>query len=198
MKQPVLFTAIVMLLALLVPGRVANAAPSPVVRYNMMYDTETMTGPFDEILRVREFAPGAWTPLHTHGGPVHVTVLEGEMTLRMGGSDHIYKAGESWVEMPGGNHAHAVGNTGRVKASGVATTLLPRGVTETTNIAAVSTPPPPGPTVVYEATYANVTMNGPFIVVHRVTDFAPGAFNAVHHHGGPVLVIVLTGTLTVR
>jgi quercetin dioxygenase-like cupin family protein len=157
-----------------------------------------MSGPFDEILRVRDFAPGAWTPIHTHGGPVHVTVLEGELTLRVNGMDHVYKAGESWVELPGDDHPHAVGNRGTVKASGVATTLLPKGATETTNIGSVSTPAPPGPTVVYEATYENVTMTGPFNVVHKVTDFPPGAFNALHHHGGPVLVIVLTGTLTIR
>jgi len=198
MKHHVLFTTIVLLFALLVPGGIASAAPSPAVRYSMTYDTETMAGTFDEILRVRDFAPGAWTPLHTHGGPVHVTVLDGELTLRMSGTDHVYKAGDSWVELAGDDHAQAVGNTGAVSARAVATTLLPKGATEATNIADISTPPPPGPTVVYEATYANVTITRPFNVVHKVTDFAPGAFQPVHHHGGPVLVIVLTGTLAVR
>lgn len=199
MKRWVSFAAFAALLVLLISGGMsATAAPAPVLRYSMTYDTETMNGPFDEILRVRDFAPGAWTPLHIHGGPVHVTVLEGELTLRMSGNDHVYKAGESWVEMPGDDHAHAVGNAGSVQASAVATTLLPKGATETTNVGSVATPAPPAPTVVYEATYANVTMAGPFNVVHKVTDFAPGAFQPLHHHGGPVLVIVLTGTLTVR
>ncbi len=144
MKRLVSFAALASLLALLFSFNTpATAAPAPFLRYNMTFDTETMAGPFDEILRVRSFAPGAWTPIHTHGGMVHVTVLEGEFTLRIGGTDHIYKAGESWVEMPGDNHAHAVGNTGTVKASGVATTLLPKGATETTNIGIVATPAPP-------------------------------------------------------
>lgn len=198
MKRRVLFAAMGMLLALLLPGGIASAAPSPVLRNNTTFDTETMAGPFNEILRVRDFAPSSWTPLHTHGGSVHVTVLDGELTLRMNGADHLYKAGESWVEMAGDDHAHAVGNTGVVTARAVATTLLPKGATETTNSANIGTPLPPGPAVVYEATYANVTMAGPFNVVHKVTDFAPGAFQPVHHHGGPVLVIVLTGTLTLR
>ncbi|MHB8644717.1 MAG: cupin domain-containing protein [Thermomicrobiales bacterium] len=199
MKRLVSFAALASLLTLLISfGTPATAAPAPFLRYSATFDTETMAGPFDEILRVRAFAPGAWTPIHIHGGTVHVTVLEGELTLRIGGTDHIYKAGESWVEMPGDNHAHAVGNTGTVKASGVGTTLLPKGATETTNVGSVATPAPPGPTVVYETTNANVTMTVPFNVVHKVTDFAPGAFTALHHHGGPVLVLVLTGTLTVR
>jgi quercetin dioxygenase-like cupin family protein len=199
MRRWILFTALAGLLALLeAVGGPTTAAPAPVVRYNMTYDAETMPGPFDEILRVRDFAPGAWTPVHTHGGPVHVTVLDGALTVRSDGMDHVYKAGESWVELSGDDHPHAVGNTGAVTASAVATTLLPQGATETTNIGSVSIPAPPGPTVLYEATYANVTLAGPFNVVHKVTDFAPGAFNALHHHGGPVLVLVLTGTLTVR
>jgi quercetin dioxygenase-like cupin family protein len=54
-----------------------------------------------------DFAPGAITPPHTHGGPTFVTVLEGMMTRRAAGVEESFAPGQTWIE-PG--IPHAAGN----------------------------------------------------------------------------------------
>jgi hypothetical protein len=44
-----------------------DCRPAPILRYTVTDDTETLSGPFDEIIPVRAFVPDAWTPLHTQG-----------------------------------------------------------------------------------------------------------------------------------
>src|SRR5260370_41397584 len=48
----------------------------------------------DLVQLVVDFEPRAWTSLHTHGGQAINLVLEGEITLRHGGMDRPYKAGQ--------------------------------------------------------------------------------------------------------
>src|SRR5688572_30870613 len=57
---------------------------------------------------VLDFAPGAWTPLHSHTGSSYNTVLAGEITLRMDGVNQTFAAGEGWVDAP--DILHAAGN----------------------------------------------------------------------------------------
>ena len=84
----------------------------------------------DVIQVVLDFAPGQWTPPHTHGGQAFNTVLEGEITLRENGTEHIFKAGESWTDTI--DQVHAAGNTGSKKARLMVTWLLPKGAQLTT------------------------------------------------------------------
>src|SRR5260221_4364559 len=49
----------------------------------------------DLVQLVVDFEPRAWTSLHTHGGQAINLVLEGEITLRHGGMDHPYRAGQA-------------------------------------------------------------------------------------------------------
>src|SRR3712207_9190559 len=80
-----------------------------------------------EVLQaVLDFAPGAWTPVHTHGGPAYVTVLDGEMTLRMGGADQKFRAGAGWIDNP--DEPHAAGNEGAIGARILVTFVLPREI----------------------------------------------------------------------
>jgi quercetin dioxygenase-like cupin family protein len=79
---------------------------------------------------VLDFAPGAGVPPHFHGGPVVVTVLQGEITLQEKGREDVIRAGESWTENPG--DVHAVINQGTVNCRVVASMLLPKGAKETT------------------------------------------------------------------
>ncbi len=196
MKRGMLLTLFTIGLALIVPLRVAPATPSSSLRYDTKLEGLAMPGAFTVIQRVRDFAPGAWTTLHIHGGPVLVTVLEGELTLRTHGGEQKFAKGGSWVELPGIENAHEVGNTGAVAASALGTTLLPTGAQETTTID--SGGPRPGPTVTYETRFERVSLDGTFTEFQRVVDFPPGAATSVHVHGGPRFVMVLGGEMTLR
>src|SRR6266850_2708459 len=64
----------------------------------------------DLVALVVDFAAGAWTSLHTHGGQAINLVLDGEITLRHAGMDRPHRAGQSWTDST--SQVHAAGNTG--------------------------------------------------------------------------------------
>ncbi|MFD1731895.1 cupin domain-containing protein [Deinococcus malanensis] len=69
---------------------------------NVALNTKLENASAMEIVQlVLDFAPGAFTPSHTHGGMGLVSVMNGEITVREAGKTRIFKAGESWTEMPG-------------------------------------------------------------------------------------------------
>lgn len=107
------------------------ATPGPTVASQTMSIT-VGGGEYDLIIRIMDFAAGAWTPTHIHGGNGLATVLSGEMTRREKGTEKIFKAGESWTEPLG--DVHAVGNAGAAPARVVAVFLLPKGAELTTNM----------------------------------------------------------------
>ncbi len=149
-------------------------------------------------LLILEFAPGTWTPLHTHGGTALVRVLEGEMTRRTRGVDDTFRAGEGWVETPG--DVHAAGNAGPATARVLVTFLLPTGAPLTTVEGTPSAAAPPGPTTSFQSRRTGVaTAAGAFgEAATTVLGFAPGAWTPLHSHGGLTLVAVLEGNMTVR
>ena len=54
-----------------------------------------------------EYGPGAASPSHRHPSSafIYATVLEGEIRSQVNDApEHVYKAGESWAEMPGDHH----------------------------------------------------------------------------------------------
>ncbi|HKW69032.1 MAG TPA: cupin domain-containing protein, partial [Candidatus Dormibacteraeota bacterium] len=65
-------------------------------------------------------------------GPALFTVLEGEMTLRQGGIDKVFRIGESWTEPAG--QVYQAGNAGSVNARVVTNYLVPSGKPATTYI----------------------------------------------------------------
>src|SRR4051812_27619343 len=81
-----------------------------------------MTKPYDVAQLVQDFAPGAATPFHTHPGIVMVTVVAGEITFTLEGVDKVYKAGESFVEVP--NQVGQARNAGTVPARVMASYLI--------------------------------------------------------------------------
>lgn len=146
----------------------------------------------DVLQVVLDFAPGAWTPVHTHGGPVYVTVLSGEMTLRMSGMDQKFTAGQNWIDSP--DEPHAAGNDGSAPARLVGTFVLPKGATPTTVVeTGAQSVTPPGPTTVAQYRVGASALPTPLDVVHRLVDIAPGATVPMHSHPGPSLVSVLEG-----
>jgi LPXTG-motif cell wall-anchored protein len=98
--------------------------PRPFVSYQFKTDVNPMTDPFDVVQQVLDFAPGAATPVHTHPGVVVVTVLAGELTFQLNGSDTVYKAGESFVEVPG--QVVQARNAGAVQTSVMVSYVIPK------------------------------------------------------------------------
>ena len=201
MKRPItsIATAVAVLLAVLLPlgpGAGAQAPPGSTTRAQFRAPGQPLSGPFEVVHLILDFAPGAWTPLHTHGGQGVVTVLEGTMTRREQGAETVYKAGQGWVETPG--REHAAGNLTTEPASVFVTFLLPKGAPLTTTQGGGGQQGVPGPTTRYQFRTEGVPLAAPFEVVQLVLDFVPGAWTPPHTHGGQGVVTVIEGTMTRR
>lgn len=157
-----------------------------------------VAGEYDLVQLIVDFPPGTWTPSHTHGGQVLVTVIEGETTVRDSqGKETKYKPGESFVETPG--IYLEVGNTGDVLTRNAALVLLPKGSQLTTTASGATTQnAPPGPKTVYRTQTTLGSLQGEYDLVQLIVDFAADAWTPSHTHGGTVLVTTLEGETTTR
>jgi len=157
-----------------------------------------LAGEFELVQLIVDFPAGTWTPAHTHGGMLLVTVTGGELTVRDDqGAEQIYKAGESFTETPGA--FLEIGNAGEGLASVATAALLPSGAKLSTVKEGISTDSaPPGPTVVYQHKQAVTESLGEFELVQLIVDFPAGTWTPAHTHGGMLLVTVTGGELTVR
>lgn len=144
---------------------------------------------------VVDLEPGAAFPLHHHGGTVFAMVLEGELTLEQDGNQTIYVAGDSWLETPSDIHFAFNATDSIVRA--LATVLLPPG-NEVTIVEPDAVAPAIGPSIPMQAVFPDVIVDGPFKGVQVVLEFAPGAGMPMHSHGGPVVILVLDGEITLR
>lgn len=114
---------------------VAGSAPPAIPSRNLYkYTLESpeVSGAYDIVQLELEFAPGAQTARHRHGGPGILTVLQGEFTLRTDAGDKTYKVGDSFVENPG--QTLQAFNRGTEVLIVVAAYLLPSGAALTTNV----------------------------------------------------------------
>jgi len=199
MKRLIPFVAVALLFTVLMPLSVASqtdAPPGPATRHLSRTDGLPVSGEYEIVQWVLDFAPGAWSPVHTHGGKVLSTVLEGEITRIADGVETVYKTGEIFVEMP--NHPHQAGNPTSGNVSLWATAVLPAGAALTTVAGTPSPNPPPGPVTRYIYRSAGWAQTGPYEIVQLILDFAPGASTPWHTHGGVLLSTVLAGELTLR
>jgi quercetin dioxygenase-like cupin family protein len=187
-------------LAACVPIKPAAAPPAaaPAAAPVVLGPAAELAGEFDLVQLIVDFPPGTWTPAHTHGGMLLVTVLKGEQTVRdEQGNEKIYKAGESFTETPG--EYLEIGNAGQELVTVSAAALLPKGATLSTTKEGVSTDnAPPGPTTVYKTQMTVTEPLGEFELVQLVVDFPTGTWTPAHTHGGELLVTVLNGEQTVR
>jgi quercetin dioxygenase-like cupin family protein len=147
---------------------------------------------------VLDFAPGSWTPIHSHGGLTLVRVLEGEMTRRAHGAVDVFGPGEGWTEEPG--DIHAAGNTGDSPARVLVTFLLPNGAPLTTIEGTQTDAAPPGPTTAFQSRRVPVASPSDSFDESATTmlGFTPGGWTPTHSHGGLTLVGVMDGDMTVR
>jgi quercetin dioxygenase-like cupin family protein len=202
MKRSLMALAAAVLLITLAPSGVVaqshhgQGPPGSTTRHQFRAEGASLAGPFEIVHLVLDYAPGVWTPPHTHGGQAVVTVVEGAMTVRQQGTEKTYRPGEGWAEAP--NVEHQVGNTAAHQASVLVTVLLPKGAPLTTASGSGGQQAPPGPTVRHQFRAEGATVASPFEVVHLVLDFGPGAWTPPHTHGGQGIVTVLGGTMTRR
>jgi quercetin dioxygenase-like cupin family protein len=138
---------------------------------------------------VVDFAPGAWTSLHTHGGQAINLVLAGEITLRHGGGDHGHRAGQAWTDSSG--MLHAAGNTGTGNARLLTNFLLPKGAPQTTAQGAS----PLEPTVLYEARFPLPALPAQAEIIQQVVDLPPG-WRAERAYAGFAANLVIDGEAT--
>lgn len=82
-----------------------SATPGPSVVYQSKFPITVQGAEYDLLTIIMDFPSGAGVPRHFHGGPVLVTVLSGEMTLKEKGAEIVKKTGESWTEKLGDEHA---------------------------------------------------------------------------------------------
>jgi hypothetical protein len=103
-----------------------------------------MQGDFEMINLILDFAPGSATPLHSHGGPGIVTVIEGELVFAPEGQAEIVaRPGDVYLDLPGTHHT-AVNKSGAPARVSYAV-LLPTGATLTTVTAAPAQAQAPAP-----------------------------------------------------
>jgi quercetin dioxygenase-like cupin family protein len=119
-----------------------NPPPGPTVVYRTQFEAANPAPTFDLVNLVLDFAPGVWTPVHSHGGQGMVTVLEGEVVHRpVGGEERRVVGGENFLESPGG--PHAAGNVSGAKARVIFSVLLPKGAEVTTVLPETQPAPQP-------------------------------------------------------
>jgi len=63
----------------------AQSAPAPAVFAMKSFPISLAAGNYELINQVLDLPPGAGIASHTHGGPVVVTVISGEITLMQAG-----------------------------------------------------------------------------------------------------------------
>src|SRR3712207_1297619 len=184
MKRRMVLT-LVAVLALVLPAAVAlgQAPPGPTQVYRTSMEVTGAPATFDLINLVLDFAPGARTPVHSHGGQGIVTVPEGEVIHRPeGGEARRVVAGDFFIETPG--NPHTAGNESQANARVAFTLLLPKGAAVTMVEGEAGQNPPPGPTTVYRTSFEATNPGATFDLVNLVLDFAPGVWTSLHSHGG--------------
>ena len=199
MRRMIPLVIVAMLFVLMAPLSIAAqpvTVPGPATRHVSRAAGEPINTPYEIVNFVLDFAPGTWTPEHHHGGQLLVTVIEGGITFRTGGTETVYGVGESFVEPP-----HVVGqagNAGNVTAVAFVTALLPVGAALTTVAGSGGDNPPPGPAVRWMYRTPGWAQTGPFEIVQVALDFAPGTRTPPHSHGGVLAFTTYEGTLTFR
>jgi len=86
----------------------AEETNPPASKVTQIFDRELPNVPGKSMRAVLvEYGPGAGSPSHRHPASafIYATVLEGEIRSKVNDApEHVYKAGESWTEVPGDHH----------------------------------------------------------------------------------------------
>lgn len=166
-------------------------APAPSIPMTSMIEVAEPPAAFNLVQLVLDFDPGTGVPLHHHGGPVLVMIMDGELTSTVEGEEKIYSAGDQWSLADGQQHSviNATDNTVRVAVS----VVLPVDEPLTT----FADPDDSAGFTVVQRTVQEVTdAPSPMTLMQAIVDFPPSAVMPAHVHGSAALASVLSGTLT--
>ncbi len=167
--------------------------PGPVTKYRNVLPGQTASTPIDLIQSILYFAPGAASAVHMHKSPNLATVLQGQITVMTTSGDKQAAAGESLVE-PLNQSVQAV-NRGSGEAMVAVAFPVVHGGKPTAPVAGQPAPATPNKTL-FTFTFDSPSISGPYSVVQQVLDFAPGSQTPKHRHGGPGVITVLQGQVT--
>jgi quercetin dioxygenase-like cupin family protein len=171
------------------------APPLPVTKYWNMLPGQTAAAPIDLIQTIIDFAPGAASVVHKHTSANIATVLQGQVTVKTPSGDKQASAGEALVE-PLNQPVQAV-NLGSGEAMVAVAFLVPHGGKPTAPVAGQPAPPTPNKTL-YSFTLASPSISGGYSLIQEVLDFAPGSQTLKHRDGGPGVITVIQGQVTLN
>jgi quercetin dioxygenase-like cupin family protein len=172
-----------------------STPPGPVTKYRNALPGQTASAPIDLIQSIIDFGPGAASVVHVHKSPNLATVLQGQVTIRMASGDKRASAGETLIE-PLNQPVQAL-NSGSGEAMVAVAFLVPHGTKPTSPVAGQPTPATPNKTL-YTFTLDSPSISGGYSLVQQVLDFAPGSQTLKHRHGGPGVITVLQGQVTLN
>jgi quercetin dioxygenase-like cupin family protein len=195
-RLPVVLIAFMLSMVLVLPA----SAQSP---YDV-FDSRTVfnvpdppSGPYMAHQSILLFVPGAVAPLHQHGGPGFINILEGEVTLSADGEETIYRAGDSIVETTdklykGVNHTDA-------DMVLMVTYLIPDGEEVTTFGDDPDQPEAPEelPVPLASAMQEITDPPGSFDLIHTTGGFGPGSAGELLTASGDTLLTSIGGNLDI-
>jgi quercetin dioxygenase-like cupin family protein len=161
------------------------------LRLTSSFPYATSPAQFDVVNQVLDFANGAGTREHRHGGDAFVSVLEGQITRKSGDEVRNYAPRQTFTEPK--DSLHSVRGTGRTRV--YASFWLSPGAVQTVNDPSYAAPEVLNTAPIVQKTTVG-TQPGKFTVTQLVYDFAPGAVLTLHKHGGNGLATVMEGELT--
>jgi quercetin dioxygenase-like cupin family protein len=182
-------------------GAVVSAAakvslpPGPVTKYRNVLPGLTAGTPIDLTQSILYFSPGAASLVHTHKSSNLATVLQGALTVKTPSGDRQASAGGALIE-PVNQPVQAV-NLGSVEAMVVVALPVAHGAKPTAPVAGQPAPATPNKTL-YTYTFDSPSITGGYSLVQQVLDFAPGAQTLKHRHGGPGVITVIQGQVTLN
>jgi quercetin dioxygenase-like cupin family protein len=115
------------------------------------------------------------------------------MTIKMSAGDKQASAGDMLVEHV--NEPVQAVNLGSAEAMVAVAFPVPHGAKPTKPVAGQAAPATPNKTL-YSFTLDSPSISGGYSVIQQVLDFAPGSQTLKHRHGGPGVITVIQGQVT--
>jgi quercetin dioxygenase-like cupin family protein len=196
MKRPgaLLQTAAALLLVLSLPSPILAESTDQTTIFERRITANDPPAGAQLYQAVLDFAPGAWTPVHSHTGSSYNTVLAGEITLRQDGVDQTFTAGQGWVDQP--DVVHAAGNLRSADARLIASFVVRPGLAPSTIIPpAPGAVVPPAPTSVAFFKLTPPVLGPSLEVVHQLVNLGAGTPLPILTTPGARIISVLDGSV---
>lgn len=162
------------------------------------FDTaDAPDGPYHAHQSMLRFPPGAEAPLHHHGGPGYITILQGELTLFEDGQERIYSAGDSLIETT--DRHYKGGNDTESDTVLMVTYLVPEGEDVTTVIDDPDAPEPPEIVAEPLAEVVHEFADPPasYDLIHRTSIYEADQGELTFTPSGNILMTVVDGALEI-